>query len=307
MFLEPFSRFFVKTEVGFRPHYGHGAALAIYSEGKKLDVASVLSSAIGTPNGELVVEAKDTIRITRVQTFSDKNVLAVLFRRGDPDASRQIYETPEGRLRESDKKPEEKVAISAHLFIDLHSPKGKPGRHRAALEEVPGLGRTYVQALLSNILRAEEYDYMDRNGELKKTHTLISVDGVPDQKLSNGSDFSISEVTLVRPPNVEGLDEPGVIAQEVKMRLKVETTDQNMMSKIGGIVRWAKSHDWDDVKVRVDLPEDRSRVVSVVRANDAADIVFLRSKLVKTKKPMEQCTDKINEELLDLAKALMDE
>jgi hypothetical protein len=63
-----------------------------------------------------------------------------------------------------------------------------------------------------------------------------------------------------------------------------------------------KKSDWKDVLVRVDMPENRSRVVSIARDADAADVLFIRSEQVEVNNELDPCTANVNEELV--AKAI---
>lgn len=62
--------------------------------------------------------------------------------------------------------------------------------------------------------------------------------------------------------------------------------------------------DWSEMRVRLDLPEDRSRLISIARTQDAKDVLFVRSIPVSTKKPLATCTDVVNEELVEKAQEL---
>jgi hypothetical protein len=54
----------------------------------------------------------------------------------------------------------------------------------------------------------------------------------------------------------------------------------------------------------MDMPENRSRMVSLAREADAADILFVRSVPIDVKRPLDACTDTINEELVAKAQEL---
>jgi hypothetical protein len=56
--------------------------------------------------------------------------------------------------------------------------------------------------------------------------------------------------------------------------------------------------------VQIETEDKRYRVVDIARSADAADVLFVHSELVTTEKPLNQCTDKINEELVEHAKLI---
>lgn len=55
---------------------------------------------------------------------------------------------------------------------------------------------------------------------------------------------------------------------------------------------------------RLDLPEDRSRLVPIARTETAKDVLFIRSVQVPTKNEIPSCTEVINEELVEKAQEL---
>jgi hypothetical protein len=131
------------------------------------------------------------------------------FRRSDPNAATPIFEnTRTNKLRRSDKRNDEAVAVSAHLLVDLTADEGPNPTYKAVLEEVPGLGRTYVQGILAEVLRENKYNFKNRRGQDKETYTVIDLNGVKSQTIHGALETSASVpyVMLVRPGNIEGLD-----------------------------------------------------------------------------------------------------
>ena len=72
--------------------------------------------------------------------------------------------------------------------------------------------------------------------------------------------------------------------------------------KTGGVLAtikaWAKKHRYSDVRVQIDLPNNRSRSFSIVREADAADVLFVRSERVNVETSLPPCAKTINEELV---------
>jgi hypothetical protein len=87
---------------------------------------------------------------------------------------------------------------------------------------------------------------------------------------------------------------------KVILRAKPEQT----LGILNRPIPWAKKSDWKDVLVRIDMPEKRSRVVSIARDADAADVLFVRSEQVEVKNDLAPCTENINEELVAKATEL---
>ena len=86
------------------------------------------------------------------------------------------------------------------------------------------------------------------------------------------------------------------------MRVILRAKPEQTLGILTRLIPWAKKTDWKDVLVKVDMPENRSRIVSIARDADAADVLFVRSEQVKVKNELALCTENVNEELI--AKAI---
>ena len=176
--------------------------------------------------------------------------------------------------------------------------------YRAILEEVPGLTRTYIQALLHNIISQAAYRYTDKRGEEKDTYTIPELHGIKSEKVSGAlkSKSVVPEITLVRPGNVKGLDTEGlVVPREERMRLVIRAEPASTLRIIKKIQSWMPQAHWHHMLLRMDLPENRSRLVSLAREADAADILFVRSEQIQVENDLDVCTATINEEIVGKA------
>jgi hypothetical protein len=298
LLLEPHSRFFLRHEIQFRPLRNRGLALPLISADDTLDALTVLQEAVDAGNADVTLRNEDVVSLTIVR--SDEDMAVLLFRRSDPDAATPTFENRRTRrIRLADKSEDEAVALSCHLFVHLDPIRREPLTYRAILEEVPGLGRTYVQGLIAEILRQAKYEYTDDRGEAKETYTLPQFNGIKSESIGGvAGSAGIRYVELVRPGNVEGLDTEGIVEpREEKMRLVLRTQPANPLPLLRRIREWAIGDNWSDVRIHIAMPEDRSRLVSIAREADAADVLFVRSEQVHVPTRMHQCTDTINEEL----------
>lgn len=185
LLLSPYSRFFLRHTLRFRTPYGHGVPLPFQANGEYLDVEWVLAEALKRNRASLVLRNKDVVRLTTLEVRPKTKLAILLFRRSDPEAATPIFE--DGRTRKlpkSDKGPDEAIAVSSHLFVHLGgiTDAVHPSYH-AILEEVPGLSRTYIQALMGDMLRDMVYKYTDRRGEEKETHTIVDFQGLKSDKM----------------------------------------------------------------------------------------------------------------------------
>lgn len=308
MLLGTHSRFFLRHELSFRPAHNRGEPLPFQDSGRTLNVEDILRKGIAAGRANFVLRNQDIVRLTAMDVRPRDKLAVLLFRRSDPNAAAPVFEhRKKGTLRKVAKEIDEAVAVSAHLFASLAGIKNRANpTYRAILEEVPGLGRTYIQAVFHTLLTENLYHYTDRRGDKKETHSIPKLDGVKSEKVGGALKTShVSSVTLVRPGNVEGLDTAGlVVAREERMKLIIRAEPEKTLGVIKKIQNWMKTHDWKDALVEVEMPENRKRVVSIAREADAADILFIRSEPIDVGNPLDPCTDKINEELVARAKAM---
>jgi hypothetical protein len=183
-------------------------------------------------------------------------------------------------LRRADKSADEAVAVSAHLFVHLDeiADTAHPSSH-AILEEVPGLSRTFIQYLISDVLRHEKYKFIDRHGEEKETYTLLDFHGLKSEKFGTAlKQSTVPYVTLIQPGSLGGVDTEGLaVPREQRMKVILRSKPEQTLGILNRLIPWAKKSDWKDVLVRIDMPEKRSRVVSIARDADAADVLLVRS------------------------------
>lgn len=157
--IDPHSRFLLRHILQFRAHYGHGEPLPFRSNDDSLDVESVLKNVIAQDRATITLRNQDIIRITDFHVDERNQIATILFRRSDPDASKAVYEhRPTRRIWKPNTTPDDAVAISAHLFINLESITEINPSYSAILEEIPGIGRTYIKAILANLMREVKYN-----------------------------------------------------------------------------------------------------------------------------------------------------
>lgn len=304
MLISPNARFFVRQEFVLRPQRDQGPPLPFIAEGKQLDVADLLETAIANSKASVVVKQNDVITLTRLDLRPAQKLAVLLFRRSDPAAPTPIFEHQRTKkLRPADKQTDEAEAISAHLFIHLTPLPAERPTYRAIMEEVPGLGRSYMQWLVKEVVRQAKYSYIDRHEETRETYTLPEFRGLPSESLGDAlKTGEIKYVELVRPPRVQGLDVVGLIPHPERMRLTVKATTRTaMLAAIDRVKLWSAKHDWPRLRVMIGTDNERSRVVDIAREQDAADVLFIKSEQVITKKPLDQCTAEVNDELADHA------
>lgn len=291
--------------VSFRPKHGRGAALPLVSDDDSLDVLTVLERAVAADTAKRTLRNLDVVRLAKVEVLPDLGLLALLFRRSDPDATAQMYEHRQTlALRKSDKTDDDAVTVSAHLFISLET--NDEGGHTAALEEVQSIGRTYVLQILLDALRDVTYETADKRGRPQQSQTLVDVSGIRSDRLADAAGESRLEyIELVRPADTEGLDTDGLAPREQRMIVRIEPDADDPVGLVRRVKEWALGHDWSKVKVKIKLPEDKSRLIDVSREADAADVLFVRARKVDLVHPMDSCAEIVNLELASKAHAVI--
>lgn len=204
--IDPFSRFFVRHELVLRPARNSGAPVSLLTEDDELDVVNILTRAAAQDKATLVLKKSDVIKLTRIEHRPKENMLVLLFRRSDPNATNPVFENRKTKsLWAPNKGPDDAEAISAHLFIDLDGRRKPHPAHKAILEEVPGLGRSYVQSLLHEIITEHRYPYLDARGEQKETWTIPTLEGVKSETLGHALEGGgLEYIELVQDPDLNG-------------------------------------------------------------------------------------------------------
>lgn len=109
----------------------------------------------------------------------------------------------------------------------------------------------------------------------------------------------------MRPPHLKGLDIAGLVPHPERMRLTVKAdSKKGALAALDKVRSWMGNEKWERLRVLVKTSDDRHKVVEIAREADAADVLFVRSEQVETKKPLAQCTDKANPELIEHAKTI---
>ena len=241
MLLETNARYLVRHELKIRSFRDRGKPLSFRTLGDKIDIENILANAIADGKASFPLKNSDVISITKLDVREKDNIAILLFRRSDPDAATPVFEnTKTKRLRLSDKKEDEAEAVSAHAFVNLTERETPNPTYRTVLEEVPGIGRSFVQSALQVIVREHTYLFRNEHGETKDTHPVLWLEGIPSETIGGAlSGGALEHVELVRPPKIKGLDLDTVVAHEERMRLTVKAT-----SKKGILATLDRIRDW---------------------------------------------------------------
>lgn len=207
-------------------------------------------------------------RIGDIAVDSSSQIVSVLLRRGDPEASNAVYSHRHtGSVRVAARQPDENGDRAAHIVISLKQESKRPGSYLMHLEGISGISHQIVQSVLNAVLKkaiksnSATFEYDDAAGARNKTgavrrHTFtptIELLGHPCKDLEGDiANGRVSEIVLVdqRPKAQLGGNK---YLYEVEKSVKVKA-DPNLprLDRVKEIIRAAKakSSDYQQVRVR---------------------------------------------------------
>jgi hypothetical protein len=298
--LDKRERYFIRHRLVLRPKRNNGAALALTGPANETTVFSILKAAVAKKTAQMKLPGGDTVRITGTEHREAEGVIVLIFRRKNPNASTQVYEHADSAgIREADRGPKEDPAVSGHLYVQVTAHPGATlGSHRAIIEEVQGLGPSYMKTLLDEVVRAIEYDAIDSRGAAIKTTTKVDLWGVPSETLKasvqkNGFNY----IEIVKDADLDGLDTEGMTIKPERMRLypkRIPGVDN--ASLLDRVKSWADGRGWTEVFVQV-RENDKTKVVKLGRNEDAATTLFVRADPVNVATDIKACSADVNDEL----------
>ncbi len=189
MLMKPNARFFVRNELVLRPQRDFGEPLPLRSEGRQLDALSILQDAVDAGTATIIIEDEDVVTLTDVKLTDEEDLVTLLFRRSDPAAPAPVFEDRRSRkksLRPSDKQPHEAEAVSAHMFVRLEARADRVHpTYPVVIEEMTGLGRSYMQGILRAVIGGRKYSFKDDRDHEHETYTIAEVQGVPSETIGD--------------------------------------------------------------------------------------------------------------------------
>ena len=302
--LEKRERYFIRHNLVLRGKRNQGAGLPLVGSDGALTAVKILQAAVNKKTAHIDISGGDVVRITNVVLRPKDNLVIVLFRRRNPNAATQVFEDAvEQSIRPADRGPKDDPAVSAHLFIDTRSrANGDASSYKAIMEEVQGLGASYMKLLMDEVVRKVEYDIIDSRGQAAKTSCKVDFYGVKSDNLQkavtkNGFDF----IELVKEPDLTGLDTEGLNIKPERLRLYPKRRGGSVGAAIlDRVFGWAKNNGWSDISVQI-RTDDKTKVVKIGRDEDAATTLFVKADLVKVQADIPACSDVVNEQLVSEA------
>ncbi|MBX5268619.1 hypothetical protein HJB99_08000 [Rhizobium sp. NLR17b] len=312
MFLEKHSRYFRKFEFSFTPRHTGAPYLPLVADADDYSIIDALKTHIKAEKALEVQPNGDIVELMEVEYLAKHAALAILVHRASPNAADPVYRKKARKdadkkftLRQTVKDADEEQSVSAHVVIStVGNPKSK---HRAALEEIPGISMAVVRRLISNALHDYPYNFKRAKTEIE-TYVSFKPEGIKSESMENAlKSGHIKFVTLSRPGKPEFVDADGMFKPEqevLKLRVTGEIDAKNWRGVISNLMGKAKADGWAEFKVDVGLNDDRTRTVKIDRDEEAKEILFIRSEQAAFKTALPTCSVDIVDEVVQRAVAI---
>ncbi|RSU77404.1 hypothetical protein BRX37_05980 [Sphingomonas sp. S-NIH.Pt3_0716] len=259
----------------------------------------------------LTVENNDSIEIIKAEHYADKNAIALLIHKGSPNAADPMYRTKKKdgiTVRPGKKDILEEQAHSAHVVVSTNAIR--PHVYSAVLEEIPGISFSRIKELIALCLREYTYPYEDKKKEQKDTYCCLKALGLKTEALTDAlkKKGSINFITLTRTevsgvPDSEGIAE----AREVQVKYRVigDPSGAAWRDKFTTFVAAARDEKWEDVRLDLNLDDERHKTVKLDRLAEASEILFVRAEQVQFTVPLENCTVSVVPAIVNASLKLM--
>jgi hypothetical protein len=302
MFLEKKSRFLRRYNFHLRARHKLGVPLPLTAAQQEYSVVDALRLAQANGKAASVQPNGDTVELIAIDVMDDLAAVALLFHRSSPDAADPMYRKKQDdalTLRQAEKAINEEQTVSAHLIIE--NKLQDSGMYRAALEEIPGISLSVIQAIIAPILHDYKYGYEDRKGEDQETYSTLKVEGVKSEKLTEAlKTQTLNYVTLSRTQIPDVIDGDGIVepmSEKIKFKIIGTPSSAGWRQKLDTWVKNAREAGWEDVSLDLSLEDDRHRTVKLERDKEATEILFVRSEQIALDNELKPCSLKVVPEL----------
>lgn len=303
MFLEKYSRFVRRYDLHLQARHKLGVPLPFTAGDGEYSVVDALRHAQKNGNASNQQPNGDTVELIKIEVLERIGAIVLLFHRSSPDAADPMYrkrETGAMTLRQAEKAKNEEQTVSAHLVIENKA--RKRGLYRAALEEIPGISLSVVQAILSPILRDYKYGFEDKRGDDQETYSTLKVEGVKSESLTEAlKTQTLNYLTLSRETTADAIDGDGIVEpmnEKMKFKILGEPSSLKWRKKLDAWVKNARAAGWEEVSLDLSLEDDRNRTVKLDRDKEATEILFVRSEQITVKGELKPCSLNVVQEFV---------
>lgn len=261
-------------------------------------------------SGDAVYEFKKGEAVARILAYEivPNETVTLLFQLADTNASDPAFaELDTGVSRVVRKGDGEGLAATAHLVISLESQTPAfPEIYSAVFEEVPGITRTLIGAVMTALFNeAVEFEFdRDRDGKHSRCKCRPRVSLLPlsaqdlSECLKGGWLLGFSAVRKVKD---QTLDEEGDIKiEESRLVLKTQKSGAqraiDLVKKAASIIN---KEGYTDLRVMYEDENKRKKSIPInPKRQDLQASVFIRSEYVHLPVKIEQCQSTIHPDLV---------
>ena len=258
-------------------------------------------------NERRILHISQAKRVTSPDT--KEKFLALLITLGDRDrADPGFFKFATKKNRIVKKEDDEGGALTAHMLIALTPDPRNKHIHLALLEDVPGLGRSLVQAFLRHLFRRickeEDRIWQKEDGGEVRTWPAVELAGHQAEKLKHAlKRGGLQTIELVRYEQDDEFDEQAFIrktTQKVLLSVSPELPAGETMNLIQRISAKAAAKKYTDMRVRwrnEDMEKADSAYIPTAR-QDVGEALFVRSDEVQLDTVLPDCSEDFCNELL---------
>lgn len=253
-----------------------------------------------------------TVRVSQVQFYPSEQQpthACLLLTYGDVTGADPSFGNMQtGAIRTARKRANEANAVSAHLVVKLRYRTRNGKRwYDALLEDVPGIGKTKIQPVLTALLcQCEHYGYENAEGQQDRARPRFVLEPKESEDLNRDvSRGSLKYFVAVKELEHMALDEEGYIeeVQESRKLLPAEVVDgtaPTFMQRLTNVIRWASGNGYDRVKVVYHRNDGRNRTITLDSPReDAEDLLIKKIDKIELDMAIDQASDSIRAELVE--------
>lgn len=258
-------------------------------------------------NFQKEVENKSAVlRLADIKVDEENEIAVLLIHFSDTKKADPAFEELDsGNVRYEKKKTGEGIAVSMHMAVSYRTDHG---RYLSLHETVPGLGVSRISSFLTSIFRkASPHTYLiPGRPTSRKAWVKAKFDGHASEELEDAlKNGELRDVELIEQLNIDHIfDEPGSLKEHSKIimlkpvkRLK----GQACLDALTSLYAKARSNNVE--KMRIHLKSDDAAPLNVplidVSKSEGLHASLVRTVAIEMENDMEQCEEKIREDMKD--------
>lgn len=262
---------------------------------------------------QILREGTCAIRIQDIEIDDENQIATMLINLSDKNVSDPVFANlTSGELRIEPKLEGEGIALSAHMCVSLEEQNGLPDVYFCCIESVVGLTRSTIEPFLTHeIKEATSFSFKSENGRDLKCRPIVDMSVHMSKTLQEDLNRgALLGIELYGNLSVKDFDDDTSV-REVRRSLSVSTkklSGEKAFSLIDRIKNYAMYNGFENIKIRFQEParkRQKSVWAGIENKEDLRDIVYGKDKLIGVRHPLDQCSEKIHQELASEMKKIV--